>query len=427
VTVADGRPTVGPGRAPGRAPRRALGADFARLWTAAAFSNLADGISRLAVPLIATTLTRDPLAISVITALAYVPWLVFGIPSGIIVDRLDRRHVMAAANVIRTGTALVLAVMTVTGTLTIWALFAAVLVFGLGETLFDNATNAIIPAIVRPAGLDRANGRIQAAQIAIDGFVAAPIGGILFATALALPLWVGAAGYLVPIVLALLLPLSAARPLAEPADGPDASSPVTPTARAALVWLWRHRYLRNMAILGVVVAPAMAFAQAASILLFLDGLGVPEAAIGVVTAGIGAGALLGAVIAPWCAARLGRGRAMFWGLVLGGAGLVITGIASNVFVAVAGFGAGAGAVSLWNVPWASLRQQLVPQAMLGRITAITRTFTWGLTPLATILGGMVARVDLGLPFVIGGAVTSLAALVAVRPIISGTREAERLV
>ena len=75
-----------------------LGADFGKLWTAAAFSNLADGVGRVAVPLIATTLTRDPLAIAAIGALAFVPWLVFGLPAGMIVDRYDRRRIMALAN-----------------------------------------------------------------------------------------------------------------------------------------------------------------------------------------------------------------------------------------------------------------------------------------------------------------------------------------
>ena len=179
-------------RVSGSARRPPLGRDFGRLWTAAAFSNLADGVGRVAVPLIATTLTRDPLAIAAISALAFLPWLVFGLPAGMIVDRFDRRWIMAWANALRGAAAVGLAVLTVNGALSIWWLFAAILVFGLGETLFDNATNAIVPGVVERPALDRANGFLQAAQITIDNFVAAPIGGVLFAASLALPLWVGA-------------------------------------------------------------------------------------------------------------------------------------------------------------------------------------------------------------------------------------------
>jgi MFS family permease len=202
-----------PASSAGRARRVPLGRDFGKLWTAAAFSNLADGVGRVAVPLVATTLTRDPLAISAIGALAFLPWLVFGLPAGMIVDRFDRRWIMAIANGLRGLAAVGLAALTVAGAIDIWWLFAGVLVFGLGETLFDNATNSIVPSVVQRPALDRANGWLQAAQITIDSFIASPIAGVLFAVSLALPLWVGAAGYLIPIVLAVMLPLSAARPL----------------------------------------------------------------------------------------------------------------------------------------------------------------------------------------------------------------------
>lgn len=116
-----------------RTPTR-LGRDFSRLWTAAAFSNLADGLGRTAVPLIATTLTRDPVLISLIGAAAFVPWLVFGVPAGVIVDRFDRRRVMALANTVRGVAAIGLAVLTVSGSLDIGWLLVGTLVFGFGET-----------------------------------------------------------------------------------------------------------------------------------------------------------------------------------------------------------------------------------------------------------------------------------------------------
>lgn len=404
-----------------RTARVPLGRDFGKLWTAAAFSNLADGLGRTAVPLIATTLTRDPLAISVIAALAFVPWLVFGLPAGMIVDRFDRRVVMAAANVLRAGVALALAVLTVAGGLSIWWLFLGVLVFGLGETLFDNATNAAIPGVVGRRQLDRANGWMQAAQITIDSFVATPIAGILFAVSLALPLWLGALGYIVPVALALLLPVSAARALR--ATEPGAEEPARVSTRDALVFLWRHRYLRAMVVFTSVIGSALSFAQAVIILFFLDTLSVPAAAIGFVTAGIGIGALGGSLLAPLLVERFGRGPVM-WGAVLaGGAMMLATGLAPNVWTAVAAFALSACAISIWNVPWGSLRQQIVPPEMFGRVLGVIRTLTWGLFPVATVIGGWVGRADLRMPFWIGGAVVIGAALLGARLVIVGTRRA----
>ena len=397
--------------------RAPLGADFGKLWTAAAFSNLADGVGRTAVPLIATTLTRDPLAIAVIGALAFLPWLVFGLPAGMLVDRFDRRLIMAIANGVRVFVALALAILTITGELTVWWLFAGVLVFGLGETLFDNATSAVVPNLVTRPQLDRANGRLQAAQVTIDSFVATPIAGVLFAVSLALPLWVGATGYVVPVVLALLLPLSAARPLRDPA----APAPEGAPAREAFRFLWRHRYLRAMVVFTSFAGSAFAFAQAASILLFLDTFGVPEIAIGFVTAGIGVGALAGALVAAALVSRFGRATVMVTAHLVAGVALLLTGIAPEAITAVLAYALLACAVSVWNVPWGALRQQLVPGRLFGRVLGIIRMATWGVFPVATIVGGFVARVDLRLPFLIAGVLSLAATVAAARLLLVGTR------
>jgi MFS family permease len=429
------------------ATRTKLGRPFGELWTAAAFSNLADGIGRTAVPLIATTLTNDPFMISVLGALAFLPWLVFGLPAGMIVDRFDRRIVMALANTVRGASALVLAVLTVTGSLSIWALFAGTLVFGLGETLFDNATNAVIPGVVTREQLDRANGWMQVAQVTIDSFIATPIGGVLFGVALALPLWIGGAAYLVPIVLALMLPLSAARSLRRPAaepervlvpdpDAPDVevtgvvaepiATPIAQTsvsAREAIRFLWHHRYLRSMVVFTSVVGCCLSFAQAATILFFLDVHHVVPSAIGFVTAGIGVGALVGSIVASRFVSRFGRGPVMVAANVIVAISSVLTGIAPNVVTAIMAYALMAFAVSIWNVPWGALRQQIVPPHLFGRVLGIIRMFTWGLFPIATLLGGLVSRISLQLPFVISGVVVAVSAVLALRLLISGTRAA----
>lgn len=414
------------------AGRERLGPAFGTLWSAAAFSNLADGLGRTAVPLIATTLTHDAVAISLVTALAFLPWLIFGLPAGMIVDRCDRRHVMAWANTIRGGVALVLAVLTVTGTLTFWALLVGILAFGVGETLFDNATTSVIPSVVERRHLDRANGRIQAAQITIDNFVATPISGVLFAVALALPLWVGAAGYIVPVALALMLPLSAARALHSDAPGThisdgrrDAAAPPAShiSTRAAIGFLWHHRYLRAMILFTAITGSCLAFAQSVTVLFLLDHLHVAPAAIGFATAAVGAGALCGSLISARVVARFGRGPVMLAANIVAAVGMSLTGLAPEVFSAMAAYAVAAFAVAVWNVPWGALRQQIIPGRLFGRALGITRMLTWGLFPLATLLGGWVSRFDLRLPFIIAGAVMLVAAAVAGRLLTHGTKRA----
>lgn len=426
----------------GRKGRSPLGKDFGKLWTAAAFSNLADGLGRTAVPLIGTTLTDDPLAIAALGAVAFVPWLLFGLPAGMIVDRFDRRIVMAIANALRGGVALWLSILAVTGSMSLWSLIAGTLAFGLGETLFDNATNAIVPSVVRKDGLDRANGWLQAAQITVDNFIATPIAGVLFAISLAVPLWSTTAAYAIPIALALFLPLTAARPLRaeDPSAVPDPNAPdvtarvmsepvaVPPartkvTVREALEYLWRNHYLRAMVVFTSLIGSALSLAQGVIILFFLEEQEVGYAAVGFVTAGIGIGALAGSLVASRLVDRFGRGPIMVWAIVIAGIGTVLTGLAPEAITAVCAFALAAGAVSVWNVPWGALRQQIVPGEIFGRVLGVIRTLTWGLFPIATLVGGWIGRTDLRLPFYIAGGFMVVAALVAIPLLVGGTRRA----
>jgi MFS family permease len=403
--------------------RKPLSAGFNRLWTAALASNLADGIGRTAVPLIATTLTRDPALIAGLSAVTFLPWLLFGIPSGMLLDRVDRRYAMAAANTLRFGVAALLALLIAEGALTIWWLYGCVLLFGLGETVFDNATTTVVPSLVTRTQLDRANGRMQSAEIVVQNFIATPVAGFLFAAAIVLPLWLTGAGFLIAGLLALSIPAAAARAYRSVDAEHTGSAPPRPSFGAVVSFLAHHRFLRSMILLTSFTASALAFAQGSVVLLLLQTLSVPAALIGVVTAGVGVGALLGALVSSRLVGHFGRGAVMFWAMLVGGAGLLCVGLTANVVVAILSYAVGAFGVAVWNVPWGALRQAIVPGDMLGRAMGIVRTIGWGLTPVATVVGGFVARIDLRLPFVIGGGIVVALTIVAARLLFSaGTYE-----
>jgi MFS family permease len=106
-----------------KAKAESLGPAFNRLWSASLASNLADGLFKTSALLLAATLTKDPVVISILAALVMLPWLLFAIPIGGIVDRFDRRLLLAIANAVRFLMAAFLAVTVALDIVTIHILY----------------------------------------------------------------------------------------------------------------------------------------------------------------------------------------------------------------------------------------------------------------------------------------------------------------
>ena len=135
-----------------------LGVGYRRLWTSAALSNLADGVVKVALPLVAIDFTRSPVLIAGLTFAFTLPWLVFALPAGALVDRMDRRSVMLGANVVRAALLAVLVAAVALHLGSIWALYVIAVGVGVAETLYDTASQSILPQIVHRDQLSKANG-----------------------------------------------------------------------------------------------------------------------------------------------------------------------------------------------------------------------------------------------------------------------------
>src|SRR5215207_9530475 len=178
--------------------RTGLGRNFGKLWAAASVSTVGDGISLTAGPLLAATLTRDPLQIGVVGAAAFLPWVLVGLVSGALVDRLDRRRLMWTVDLARAAVLAGIAAAVLAGWASIPLLAAGAFLLGVGQTLFDSAAQAAIPTIVgrEPDQLATANGRLLGAQTVSQQFVGPPAGGVLFTLAPWLPYATDAASFL---------------------------------------------------------------------------------------------------------------------------------------------------------------------------------------------------------------------------------------
>ena len=362
-----------------------LHAGFWRLYSSSPTSNLADGIGRAALPLLATHYTRNPVLISSLASLSFLPWLFFALPSGALVDRVDRRYAMAAANAVRAVAALTLGVLAAAGAANIVVLYVVAFALGVAETVYDSAIRAILPQVVRKDRLDSANGLLTVEETLGQVFLGAPLGSVLLVLAIAAPFLINGVGF----VLAALLVLSLRghfRPVRD-------SAPVSIRRDVAdgVRWLVRHRFLRNLTLVSAVTGFLQSMATALLVLYVLEILRLPQGDFGYVLIGAGVGAILGGIATPALATRMGKGPLLVVGAVVSAVGVLLMGAVSNGYVAGALFAVSSSGVMVWNVLTMSLRQSLIPHELFGRVQGAYRTLVWGAIPLGSLTGGLVAH------------------------------------
>ena len=136
-----------------------LGRDFNRIWSAGLITNPADGVLKLAAPLLAVRLTRDPVLISLLAALSLLPWLFFAIPIGAFVDRVDKVKALVFGNLLRSCVAIGLSYTIYSGRISIWILLGTVFLIGICEVLVDTTSQAAIPHLISSTKLEKGNSR----------------------------------------------------------------------------------------------------------------------------------------------------------------------------------------------------------------------------------------------------------------------------
>jgi MFS family permease len=369
-----------------------LGPPFWQLWSASTLSNLADGLVKIGLPLVAVTLTDSPGLVAGVTLAVTLPWLLFALPAGALADRVDRRVAMVTANVVRAAGVAVLAVALVlwleSSPAAIWALYAVALLLGTAETIYDTCAQSILPQVVARDQLQRANGRLLAAELTANEFVGPPLGGLLVAAgvmaAFATPaaLWAAAVGTL------LLLRGSFAVPRAEE------RTTVRADVAEGLRYLWRHRLLRTLAGMTGLFNLATNATFAVFVLYAVgpdSAMGLTEVTYGLLFATLALGSLVGALLADPIIRRLGRSRSLFLG-ILGGVGTVgIAAVTTAPLVIATAFIIGGITNALWNVVAVSLRQRITPDRILGRINSSYRLVAWGTRPLGAAAAGVLGE------------------------------------
>ena len=360
-----------------------------------------------AFPLLAATLTKDPRLIAGVTIAQRLPWLLFSSFTGAIADRMDRRRLMMLADVTRCVVVGVLGVLIVSKEENIWVLFLCAFLLGIGETLHVNAGQALLPKIVESGHLLQANARFGSAQIASAQFVGPPLGVLAFNAATSVPFLADAVSFAGSAALIRTLP--------------DVHAVDPPTSRLrddvleGLAFTWRTPALRRIASILAVINFFYFAATSLLVLYTAQRLHSGSFTYSLLFVGAAAGTVLSRFLVTSIVQRIGRIRTMgaafwLWSVPIIGMCFTHSAVVAIAMYSLLGMGTG-----LWITVNTTIRQEITPTRLLGRMNAAYRTISWGVVPLGAAFGGFTAhRFGLLAPFVIGGVAMVPIALFAVR-------------
>ncbi len=362
-------------------------ANFRLLWIGETVSTAGNAMAAVGVPLLAVTvLHASTFAVAALTAAAYLPWLVIGLPAGAWVDRLPARPLMIACDVISALLYASLPVAAWTGTLTTGLVVAVALLAGSVNVFFATAYQVYLPSLVATGELVEGNAKLQGgasvASVAGRGAV-----GLAQAVGAAPSLLFNAASFLVSAACLLRI-----RP---PEPAPPAPEPPTRRGVRAEVWpgirfVSRDPYLRPLTLYAAWANLAYSGNLALVVVFLVRVVGLGSLALGLVTATSGIGGLTGALVAGRLARAFGTARTLILVAVGGGLSsllIPLTAKGPRLACYLVGAAVVSGAITAGGVIAASFRQEYCPAPMLGRVTASMRLVAYGAIPLGALLAG----------------------------------------
>lgn len=392
---------------------------FNKLWAASGISNLADGIGLTAAPLLAATLTRDPLLVSGLTIAQRLPWFLFTLISGALVDRFDRQRVLKLSNLARFLLLAALGLIVLTKKSNLSALYMIYFALGTIETFFDNASLAILPSICKEEQLEAANGRLFATSSLANELIGPPLGSYLFSLIRPISFFAASASYGISALIIQRI---------KGQFSPDKfhHAHLFDEIREGWRWFWHHRLLRTLGFFAATFNFVSSATMSIFVLYAQDVLGISEAAYGLIISFGAIGGILGSVLTKRFSDRFGAGRILFADGFISGLAFVAIGISSRPFIVGAMFALISMSSMFGNVIIISLRQAIIPDRLLGRVASAYRLVVLGALPIGALFGGLVARTTtLTAPFIAGGTLLVIAAFAMQPAVNNGTIQSAR--
>ncbi|HEY3059458.1 MAG TPA: MFS transporter [Chloroflexota bacterium] len=380
--------------------------DFWKFWFGQTISNLGTSFTQFALPLLVFKLTGSPLNLAITMAATYLPYLLFGLLIGAWVDRANRKRVMIGTDIARAAVIATIPLLASLDRLSVEWIYAVTFVSTTLSICFSSAEFAALPSLVRndqPAEIVTANGRIQASYSA-----AAVLGPLLAGALIALIsipelLMVDAASFLVSAV-----SLGAIGTSFNVVEGPTRTS-IRQDVVDGLRYVLSHPVLRNISAMMALVNLVGAASNAQLVYFGKERLGATDSQIALLFAAESAGTVLLALAAGPLRRRYRFSTVALGALMASGALTVVIAVVPNYWFVLFVWAAISGLGTLFNINTGSLRQEIVPNHLLGRIVSIAMVLAWSASPIGAFVGGVVleATHDVVMLYAVVGVLTVL--------------------
>jgi MFS family permease len=367
---------------------RQLPHSFRLLWAATGVSNLGDGIRQAALPLAAVSITQDPRLVAGVAVAQRLPWLLLILPGGVLADRLDRRRLRVTLDIVRAVAMGGFAIIAATGSLDIWLVYLLAIVLSSAESIVDSSSMALVPALVPDAELERAASVLTSTELVTNDLVGPPLGGFLFAAAIAAPFATDSVSFFVAALLGMRI--AGSFRAAPRAGSPASARTVVHDIAEGFRWLWHQPMLRDLALVSTGLGTFVYVANAVLVLFAVRNLGLGDVGFGLFLIPGALGGVAGSIVAP----HLRRYRlrpVLVVAIAISGLSYAAMAIQTHVVPAAVLLAVTVGGAMVWNVLTLALRQRSIPDELLGRVGASYRLLVYLGMPLGAFAGGWLAE------------------------------------
>ena len=375
-----------------------MGGDFRRFWAGQTISNLGGAFTIFALPLLVFKLTGSALNLGLIMAFEFLPYLLFGLLIGAWADRVDRKRMMIFTDVARAVVIGTIPLLSVFGLLTVWWIYAVGFVSSTLKIAFDAGEFAAIPSLVGTDDLIKANGRVQASY-STAFFLGPLLAGALVAVMPVQDVLVFDALSFLVSAFALAL---VRRSFNAEEDGEKTVAGIRRDVVEGLRYVLGHPVLRNISIMMALINLVIVTTQAQLVLFAKEHLDAADSQVGILYSAGALGIAFLSLAAGPIRERVSFSKAALGALMLDG--LLIIGFASigSYWIAVPVWALASGVGIFFNINTSSLRQQIVPNHMLGRVQSIAAVLAWSAIPVGSLLGGLAIERTGNVALVYGG-------------------------